>query len=166
MRGLTFYSLTHGRSVSERMTFGRMSKLPNVSQKRARTLTVISLRHFAREMHEARRQKMVLKSLLVHGWHVRMRARVSALSIKFLKLKAPPQSRVTSLSTCSKTPYSQGGLRSGNVYDIRKIGQSSLNLRLILWSFYDLRRTGKTPQNRDETLSATRLSGTNWRVTT
>lgn len=166
MRGLTFCSQMPERSVSERMTFGRTYKLPSASRKRANTLTRISLRHFSHEMHEARRGKMVLKTLRVHGWHVQTVARVSVLSIAFLRLKAPPQSRATSLNTCLKTPCSQGGLRSGSAYVIRKIGLSSLNSRLILSSYYDLIRSGSRPENRDACLSAKRLTGTNWRVTT
>ncbi len=166
MRGLTFYSPTHGRSVSERMAFGRMSKLPNVKRKHARTLTVISLRHFAQEMHEAKKARMVLKILKVSGWHAQMRVLVSDHKIAFLALSQRQPSAATSLNTCLKKPYSQGGLRSGSAYVIRKIGLSSLNSRLILWSYYDLLRTGTAPQNRDRTLSVRHLQGTNWRVTT
>lgn len=166
MRGLTAYSQAHVQKLSAMDNFGYTFKSLRDKRRREIIHILTSLHRFYPLMQWL--QKTQVNGILSFqsGSRGRTRVRVWVANTDLQRFNQQRQPVVMSQSTCSKIPYSQGGLRSGNVYDIRKIGQSSLNSRLILWSYYDLLRTGKAPKNNDKTLDVKRLSGMNWRVTT
>ncbi len=162
--GQTGYSQMRGLKPSERISIGRIHKLPSIRRKRASILIRICLQLFFQKMAYRRRIRMGALSSSLNGFHVLMYLPDWAISVQSQKLSPLPPSHVTSESICSKRVLTKFGLQAGSVFAIHKIGLYSLSLYRNLWLYYYRRGIGGGRNCWEYHLRRKHWLCTNWRI--
>lgn len=154
MRGQMSCSRTPERNVIERWAIGRTSKLRKDRRKTALTLIVTSLPLLCLQMRLAPKTRGGNFRFQAYGSRGRILVRLSEANTALAWWTARRGFLGTWQSTCSRKPYSQGGLRSGSAYVIRIIGQCSLGFRQHLWLYCDHLKIGELPRDKSSCLPA------------